>query len=188
MIKALLFLALSTLVFASSSHHQMEMKSPKHPKVYYSYKLVEKSTKPATAVYLCTCGNQIWKQDASKVKACPYCGPAMPQCGDLIKILPKRGADYDWSDYDLPNKVCPISGELIENDKHGVEVNGNKILLCCKSCVKKFNKLVQRNKGDRVLKKLPLKPEKFGFSQTKTTHNHKTIMMDKANDHSTHNH
>lgn len=198
MIKTLLFLTISTLAFASSSHHghSMKSKAPKHPKVYNSYKLVEKSVKPATAVYLDTCGNQLWKQDASKVKACPYCGPAMPDCGKLVKILPKRGVKYDWSDYDLPNKVCPVSGEVIENTKHIVESDGNKISLCCKNCVKKFKKGLKKGKLDRILRKLPLNPEKFGFSNGKAmnkTHDHSKhgsmkMKMEKHTDHSNHNH
>jgi hypothetical protein len=180
MIKTLLFLAISTLAFASGSHHMAEMKTkaPKHPKVYNSYKLVKESMKPATAVYLDTCGNQLWKQDASKVKACPYCGPAMPDCGKLVKVLPKRGVKYDWSDYDLPNKICPVSGEEIENAKHTVEADGNKISLCCKSCVKKFKKYLKKGKLDKILRKLSLNPEKFGFSNGKS--------MNKQHDHSSH--
>ncbi|PCJ18200.1 MAG: hypothetical protein COB02_11470 [Candidatus Cloacimonadota bacterium] len=173
--KLLLFVLLSTFTFASGSmhNHSMMKKGPKHPIVYNNYKLTNKAKKEATAVYLDTCGDELWKQDASKVKACPYCGPAMPNCGKLVKIIPKRGVKYDWSDYDLPNKVCPVSGEAIENTKHSIEVDGHEVLVCCKHCIKKFKKALKKGKEKKYLKKLALNPEKFGFVNAKKVQKHK---------------
>jgi Uncharacterized conserved protein len=38
------------------------------------------------------------------------------------------------------NTVCPVSGEQIENDKVTVAYEGKTYALCCKSCLKKFQK------------------------------------------------
>jgi len=163
--KILFLLLLTTIspVFASSSHHHGDEDQNK-VKVYKSFVLTSEATKEAKAVYHCTCEDREWRQDASKKKSCPYCGPAMAQCGYLVKVLPDRKTDYSKEDYDLPNKVCPVSGELIENKRHFVEVDGKKIYVCCKRCISKFEKAIEKGKADRYLRKLPLKPGKFGFS------------------------
>lgn len=184
MIKVFLFVLSTTISLASGSHVHTNFVQNKIPGVYNQYQKVKEAKKPATAVYLDTCGNQLWKQDASKVKACPYCGPAMPQCGKLVKILPKRGEKYDWSDYDLPNKICPISGELIKNDKHKVEVDGQTILVCCKKCSGKFKRAISKNKLHKKLRKLPLKPEKFGYELP----NPSPTVDHSQHDHSQHKH
>jgi YHS domain-containing protein len=38
------------------------------------------------------------------------------------------------------NTVCPVSGEEIENGAPTTVYNGKTYALCCKSCLKKFNK------------------------------------------------
>ncbi len=181
MIRLFFFLILSATAFASSSHGDHEHagkaeKKPKDAKVYNAYHLTSKASKPATAQYLDGCEDRLWKQDASKVKACPYCGDAMPDCGKLVKILPKRGVKYSMDDYDLPNKICPVSGEELEDRKHSVQVQGKTIYLCCKRCVKKFKRAISKGKAEKYLKKLPLKPERFGFSKK------------SSEDHSNHKH
>lgn len=168
MYRIILFLLLSVGLFASSSMHEdhgkhdqaTEVKEKKKaPNPYRGYVSKIPSKREAKAVYRCGCEDRPWKQDASKPKACPYCGPAMPKCGTLVKLLPKRGGKYSIQDYDLPNKVCPVSKEPIENKKHFLEHEGQKIFFCCKKCKRKFPK-----KPEKYLKKLPLKPERFGFS------------------------
>jgi YHS domain-containing protein len=175
MIRLFVFLLLGSLVFASSSHGDHNhgnkaKKEAKDAKAYNAYHLTSKAKKEATAEYLDGCEDRLWKQDASKVKACPYCGEAMPDCGKLVKILPKRGVKYSMDDYDLPNKICPVSGEELEDRKHSVQVQGKTIYLCCKTCIKKFKKAISRGRADKYLKKLPLKPERFGFSKSENSH------------------
>ena len=133
---------------------------------YFNYVLKKPSEKKAKAVYKCTCENRYWKQDAAKIKACPYCGPAMSQCGYLIKVLPARGITYDKNAHVLPNKSCPVSSKIIKNNEHFVVVNQMKILLCCKTCLTKFSKAMKKEKEGRYLRKLELKPELFGFYKT----------------------
>ena len=160
----LIFTLISPL-FASSSHHGHD----KHEiNAYGNFVLTEKVKKKATAVYHCTCESRVWKQSALKTKSCPYCGPAMPQCGHLEKVLPTRNVKYSWDEYDLPNTICPVSEEQVKNQNHYVEIEGKRIYVCCKKCVKKFNKKIAQNKADRYLRKLPLKPGKFGFSKVLT--------------------
>ncbi|MCO4780993.1 MAG: hypothetical protein KC646_01615 [Candidatus Cloacimonetes bacterium] len=173
MIKILLFILSTSISMASGSHIHTNIVQNKVPQIYNQYKLKNKVKKPASAVYLCTCGDQVWKQDAGKIKACPYCGPAMPNCGLLVKVLPKRGEKYDWSDYDLPNKICPISNEEIKNSKHQVKLDDKAIFVCCKKCVTKFKRAITKGKAHKKLRKLPLKPEKFGFIlKTPSEHQH----------------
>jgi len=161
----ILIFTLVSPLFASSSHHGQD----KHEiKPYNNFVLTEKVKKKATAVYHCTCESRVWKQSASKTKACPYCGPAMPQCGHLEKVLPTRNVKYSWDEYDLPNTICPVSEEPVKNQNHYVEIEGKRIYVCCKKCVNKFNKKIVQNKADRYLRKLPLKPAKFGFSKVLT--------------------
>ena len=148
--------------FSSSSLHTELSKEDQR---YSDYVLTKPSDKKTKAVYKCTCENRDWKQDATKVKACPYCGPAMSQCGYLVKVLPARKIKYSANEYSLPNKICPVSSKKIKSLKHIVEINKMKVHLCCKSCVKKFNKSVKKQKQDRYLRKLELKPELFGFSK-----------------------
>lgn len=203
MIRLLLFLFISSVAFASGSHgshHGSKSKKKKIPSVYKEYKLTAKAKKEATAVYLDTCDNRLWKQDASKVKACPYCGDAMPNCGRLVKILPKRGEKYSMAEYDLPNKICPVSGEKIENTRHSVQVHGKKVYTCCKSCTKKFKKAIEGDRLKKYMIKLPLKPELFGFTKDggahdHSGHNHEDMQMnhdshgeEAHDDHSGHDH
>ncbi|MCJ8344016.1 hypothetical protein MJH12_00590 [bacterium] len=190
MMKTFLFLTLSAFLYASGSHHEMG-KEPEHPKVYNDYKLTKKATKGATAVYLDTCGNQIWKQDASKKKACPYCGPGMPNCGKLIKVIAKRGVEYSWNEYDLPNKICPVTGEILEDHENSIVVDGHRIFVCCKNCIKKFKKVMKKGKTHRYLRRLPLKPELFGFTKTKSKKMGQKVkkkIKKSSHDHSAHDH
>lgn len=166
-----ILLAIIAPAFASSSHHHGH-EDEKKVKVYKDFVLTSKASKEAKAAYLCTCEDREWKQDASKKKACPYCGPAMSQCGYLVKVLPDRKTEYSKEDYDLPNKICPVSGELIENKRHFVEVDGMKIYVCCKRCISKFEKAIEKGKAYRYLRKLPLRPAKFGFSSKGNGDNH----------------
>lgn len=39
--------------------------------------------------YKCDCSGKTWTQERGKKKSCPYCGPAMPDCGTLVKIEEK---------------------------------------------------------------------------------------------------
>ena len=156
-----LFLIVSNSFSSSSLHTEIS----KEDQRYSDYVLTKPSDKKTKAVYKCTCENRDWKQDATKVKACPYCGPAMSQCGYLVKVLPARKMKYSAEEYNLPNKVCPVSSKKIKSPKYFVEINKLKVSLCCKKCVNKFNKSVKKNKQDRYLRKLELKPELFGFSK-----------------------
>ena len=36
--------------------------------------------------------------------------------------------------------MCPVMTDKVGKEKYTVEYKGKKYLLCCKSCVKKFNK------------------------------------------------
>lgn len=181
---AIVFFALLSQVFASSSHHGHDHAKSEEVTVYKGYVLQKAVEKEATAVYRCTCEDRDWKQDASKTKACPYCGPAMAQCGYLVKVVPARKTEYKMEDYDLPNKICPVSGEAIENHKHFVEVEGKKVYVCCKNCVKKFQKAIGKGKADRYMRKLPLKPEKFGFTKAEKAKK----MKKEEHDHGDHDH
>jgi len=44
------------------------------------------------------------------------------------------------SDPEIWNKVCPVTGEELDSDARTVEYKGKTIGLCCKKCVKKFEK------------------------------------------------
>lgn len=161
----ILFLLAVPLLLSSSTHHH----ETNYVKGHYSdYRLIKPSEKKAKAVYRCTCENRDWRQDAAKKKACPYCGPAMAKCGYLVKVVPARNVQYDKSEYDLPNSICPVSSKPVENQKHAVEINGMKIYVCCKSCLKKFEKAIKENKFDKYLRNLPLRPELFGFEKAKS--------------------
>jgi len=189
MFKIILFIFL-TVNFSQASNCMMDVPKPgknemKHEaKVkatdpYAYYHLQKPSNRKATAEYRCGCSGKTWKQDASKVHACPYCGPSMPDCGSLVRVLPKRGEKYSLEDYDLPNQICPVSAERIKNQKHYSMYEGKKIFFCCKKCKSKFDR-----KPSRYLKKLALKPEKFGF--IKVGGDVEEIEPAKEMDHSSH--
>ena len=159
----IVFILLINSGFSSSSHNVQ--KADRESK-YFDYILTTPSEKKAKAVYKCTCENRDWKQDAAKTKACPYCGPAMSQCGYLVRVLPARNTKYEEDSYVLPNKICPVSSKKIKNKEHFVKINKMKVFLCCKTCVKKFNKAIKKEKVSRYMRKLELKPELFGFNKT----------------------
>lgn len=185
MIRVLFMLAMCSNLLASSSHHHGHKKKGP-PKAYKGYVLNTPAAKDATAVYYDTCDSRLWKQDAKKKKACPYCGDAMPNCGWLVKVVPKRGVEYKDSDFDLPNKICPVSGEEVENKKYPVKLGNKTAYLCCKGCLKKYNKAAARGKLDKYLRKLPLKPEKFGYSKTGASHHDHGGHDHDEDDHSDH--
>ena len=174
MYRTILFLIFGTGLFASSSMHEdhsmpgqsmkKTMQEKKASDPYLGYVSKEPSKQAATAVYRCGCEDRPWRQDASKSRACPYCGPAMPECGTLIKLLPKRGKNYSIQDYDLPNTICPVSGKRIVNKKYFTVIEGKKIFFDSK----KDKELFER-RSERYFRKLPLKPERFGFVKPKET-------------------
>mgnify|MGYP003340899917 CR=1 FL=1 len=136
-----------------------------HPEEPYArYHLKNPSNRKARAEYRCGCSGKTWKQDAAKAHACPYCGPSMPDCGSLVKVISKKNETYSMEDYDLPNKLCPVSSEPIESTAHSVMHKGKQIFVCCRKCKVRFGK-----NPEKYMKKLPLKPEKFGFSKPEST-------------------
>jgi YHS domain-containing protein len=119
---------------------------------------LKKSTKvEAIAVYKCTCADEDWKQEATKVKLCTYCGPAMPQCGVLQRVLAKKGIKYSIHDYVLPNAVCPIDGK--ESHKSILQkYRGKHIQFCSRKCKRAFSK-----DPLKYLIKIELKPGLVGL-------------------------
>lgn len=120
------------------------------------------SIKEAIAVYRCTCADEDWEQDATKVKLCAYCGPSMPQCGVLQKVVPKKGIKYSIHDYILPNKACPIDNKVTHKsilEKY----RGKSIHFCSRKCKRTFVKSSLKS-----LKNLHIKPELVGLKLPKT--------------------
>jgi hypothetical protein len=42
---------------------------------------------PLRNLWKCACTGKTWEQPVSEKKAYPYCGPAMPHCGDRIEVI-----------------------------------------------------------------------------------------------------
>ncbi|MCO4783002.1 MAG: hypothetical protein KC646_11820 [Candidatus Cloacimonetes bacterium] len=119
-------------------------------------------TKQGVAVYRCTCADENWSQEASKVKACTYCGPAMPQCGVLQKVLPKKGEKYSIHDYVLPNIACPVDDK--ETHKSILsKYRGRQIQFCSRKCKRSFTK-----EPLKFLKNMIIKPEVVGLKFKKS--------------------
>ncbi|MBI4971158.1 MAG: hypothetical protein HZC17_04905 [Candidatus Omnitrophica bacterium] len=57
----------------------------------------------------------------------------------LALLLPVGAVSFAAETVAVGNKTCPISGEQIKKP-YEVEYNGKSVSLCCKMCLKDFNK------------------------------------------------
>lgn len=57
-----------------------------------------------------------------------------------MKKHSKSSGKNDQTSITTWNKVCPVSGEEVDQEAPTVEYNGKVIGFCCSSCVSKFNK------------------------------------------------
>jgi YHS domain-containing protein len=119
-------------------------------KPVFKFKTEKNQKKPALDKYRCDCTGKIWKQKAGTTKACPYCGPAMPDCGTLLN---QNNKVIHPSELALPNKICPVMGGKI-NPSIFTEYKGHKIYFCCPSCIEQF-----KAEPQKYLKKIPKAPE-----------------------------
>jgi multidrug efflux pump subunit AcrA (membrane-fusion protein) len=65
---------------------KIALSKKRFPQLAKAFKKKVKSNKVVDInTYKCGCSGKTWTQGAEEEKSCPYCGEAMPECGELIK-------------------------------------------------------------------------------------------------------